>query len=206
LPTLRRCHVLVLAAGRGVRMGVPKALMTVPGGPWWRAQAERLHLVGAPVTWVMSKQVRAAIVGQPDAPARIVASDEGLPMFASILEGLRHLERHETPAPEGVFVLPIDTPVPGPEVWSRLAEIGGVARPGFHGKHGHPVFLAWDWAVANVLRAAHGEVHESRMRLDSIIGPAAKTVEVHDPDVLVDLDTPEDLRAYFERGTGVSVV
>ena len=57
MPALDHTRVLVLAAGRGRRMGGPKALMMVEGEPWWMRQRRRIAEVGIPMTWVVSPQV-----------------------------------------------------------------------------------------------------------------------------------------------------
>ena len=52
--------VVVLAAGRGTRMGGPKALMEVRGRVWWRWQREWLapaEAAGATVVWLVSPVV-----------------------------------------------------------------------------------------------------------------------------------------------------
>ena len=199
MPALSDCHLMVLAAGRGTRMGGPKALRSLPESPWWREQQARLSRVPCPATWVVSEPVRAALSTSEGAPERVVSAEDGLPMFESILTGLSHIECHERPHPAGVFILPIDTPAPGPDTWARLADTGVVAAPSYNGEHGHPVFLPWDWAVGNALRRPHQGRIESPLRLDRLIAPIIRYIPVNDPDVTVDLDTPEDLHAFIDR-------
>ena len=101
--------VLVLAAGKGARMGTPKALMTVDGRPWWRVQRERIAGTGASDLWVVSEAVETAIGADAMKPP-IVRSDSEAPMFVSICAGLRALV--EAP-PRAVLVLPVDVPMCG---------------------------------------------------------------------------------------------
>ena len=96
LPTDACC--LVLAAGRGRRMGGPKALMQVHGQPWWRLQRERLAAAGVESLWIASPDVAAAWTDIPDAPRHLTtapaadapphSTPEPLPMFASLMLGV----------------------------------------------------------------------------------------------------------------------
>jgi CTP:molybdopterin cytidylyltransferase MocA len=172
---------LVLAAGHGRRMGVPKALMTVGGRGWWRVQEERLTRAGVDRLWVVSPQVGAAVHG----PA-VVESSPDAPMFASVLAGVAARPN------ASLFILPVDVPAPGPDIWRALAAAAGdrVAVPTFNGEHGHPVALSRLW-IDRALKPA-GET----MRLDHLIAPDTVYIPVHDRAVLVNLNTPDDARAW----------
>ena len=67
--------MIMLAAGRGTRMGSPKALMSVGGRAWWREQQERLTELRIASLWVVSEQVRRAMGGESGAPADLVIAD-----------------------------------------------------------------------------------------------------------------------------------
>jgi CTP:molybdopterin cytidylyltransferase MocA len=176
-------------------MGTPKALMSVDGRPWWRIQAERLAAAGLEATWVVSAAVQASIGGEGDAPQSMALADSSVPMFDSILAGVAAVRGLR---PRGLFVLPIDVPAAGPAVWSALARTGGVAIPTCGGRRGHPVYLPWGWLMG-VLAAL-----PPSPRLDALIGPVATEVAVDDPSVLVNLNTPEDVRAWLAGGGGAS--
>lgn len=172
---------VVLAAGRGRRMGGPKALMRVVGREWWRLQEERLEHAGVHRVWVVSPAVRAQVRGLTTAEA-----DPDAPMFASVLAGMRA-------APgAGLFILPVDVPAPGPDVWRLLAAAAdaGVAVPTSHGERGHPIALSRPWIDRVLSRAGHED------RLDHLIGPDVVEVPVADPGVLANLNTPGDVRAW----------
>lgn len=184
---------VVLAAGRGTRMGGPKALMTVGGRPWWVWQSERLARERIPSLWVVSPEVRAGIERVGPAPFPMVEGDSESPQFESFMAAVRVLS--ERP-PEGVYVLPVDCPAPPRGVWQALCEAGDVAVPTFMDGKGHPVYLPWEW-VAEALRAMPDHDRASQLRLDALIAPVAKLVNVHDPSVAVDLDTPEDVARWL---------
>lgn len=181
--------VIVLAAGRGTRMGTPKALMSVNNQPWWRLQTRRLSRVGMRQVWVVSDEVRAAM-GEPS-DATLVNGDPKAPMFSSILAGVRALV--DAP-PTGVFILPVDVPAPSESVWSALAGHGSEATaPVFESRRGHPVWLSWTFVADHVLPA------DPDARLDALVDGHLSEVAVTDPDVAANLNTPADLQAWIAR-------
>jgi CTP:molybdopterin cytidylyltransferase MocA len=201
LSGLKHAHVLVLAAGKGTRMGGPKALMNVGGRVWWKQQQERLERVGVGgVTWVVSPVVRAAMAAEGGAGGageaggagvRVVEADPEKPMFASLLVGLELLRSRP---PQRVFVLPVDCPAAEPGVWTRLAETDGVAVPQYGEKHGHPVCLAWSFVSGPMDRAVKecrlsGRDPGHQLRLDHLVNKAVTAVAVNDSDVAVNLNS-----------------
>jgi CTP:molybdopterin cytidylyltransferase MocA len=107
-------------------------------------------------------------------------------MFESIRAGVESLRYMQ---PRGVFVLPVDVPAAGADVWARLAACGGVAAPSYRGEHGHPIHI--DWSLAEeVLGAPPGA------RLDELINGRLKYVGVDDVAVVANLNVPEDVREW----------
>jgi nicotine blue oxidoreductase len=184
-------RVLVLAAGRGRRMGGPKALMTVDGEAWWRRQERVFASAGVRSLWVVSTVVEEALRSAPEGPAARVVADGDAPMFESVLAGVRALAQAP---PAGVFVLPVDVPAPERATLARLAAASPVAVPRCAGATGHPVRLAWGWVREHLLA---GE--PAARRLDLLIEPDAASVDVEDDAVLLNLNTPEDLEAWARR-------
>ncbi len=192
-------HVLVLAAGRGTRMGSPKALMLVGGRPWWAIQHERLVAIGVPATWIVSPEVEAGIRSSGLSPGPLVRADPAAPMFASLLAGVAAL-RHQPP--ESLFVLPIDCPAPARRVWESLAAARAVAVPTHAGKRGHPVHLPWTFATSTIDPAAARATPSSPARLDTLIAPIARLIETDDPDTTTNLNTPADLQVWLHARSG----
>lgn len=183
----------MLAAGRGDRMGGPKAMMDVGGSSWWMGQVARLKRVGVPATWVVSEEVRRAMQdGGSD--VRLVIADPAAPMFTSIIRGLQSLL---VQPPEGAFILPVDTPAPCAEVWQALAATASVAIPSYNGVHGHPVFLPWNWIEAHLSGQLRTGADAEGPRLDHMIAPIARIVPVSDPAITWNLNTPDDLARYL---------
>jgi CTP:molybdopterin cytidylyltransferase MocA len=177
--------VLVLAAGRGARMGGPKALMQVRGRAWWQVQEERLGSI--PRVWVASPIVADAMRACR-APIRLGNPDS--PMFDSIRAGLTSA-LHSTTA--GVFILPVDVPAPWLRTLESLAAATGVgvALPAFAGQRGHPAALSRRWIERVLLPAPAGA------RLDRLIGPDAIELPVEDASVVVNLNTPRDVERWL---------
>jgi nicotine blue oxidoreductase len=185
---------LILAAGRGTRMGGPKALMTVNGRPWWITQCERLASADVAPVWIVSPSVRAAMMGelvqQAHCPPRFVEGLPELPMLDSIRRGILSVASWK---PRGVFILPVDVPAPAPEVWNVLiahAQPGQVAVPEFRGKRGHPIYLTWPFATTVA------QSHDLTQRLDHLIAGHTEVVSVQDQTVAINLNTPSDLHAW----------
>ncbi len=190
-------RVLVLAAGRGTRMGTPKALMLVGGEAWWMRQAQRIGEAGLGQTWVVSEAVRAGMVEQ-GAGVAFITADAGMPMFESLVAGLVSLI--DDP-PRGVFVLPVDVPAPGRGVFDCLSRSAGVSVPVYRGTSGHPVYLPWGWVRGRVLTPGQGgeasPLDGGRRRLDRLLDGEAVRVAVDDPAVVVNLNTPDDLERWI---------
>ncbi len=185
--------VIVLAAGRGKRAGGPKALIDVGGQPWWKRQAARLAGAGLKSVWVVSQRVRE---GMGTAHSlRCASADEAAPMFASILAGVAAIrETAGSTPPRGVFVLPVDVPVPEERTFEMLVEqLQGrepacAAAPLYKGKNGHPVYVTWSFAEEEIL----GRKHEGEPRLDYLLEGLTLEVGVRDEAVTANLNTAED--------------
>ncbi len=202
MPAPERCHVVVLGAGRGERVGGPKALLKTPApdaGPGWRTQSASLALAGVPATWVVSDAVAGAMRAHADAPERLVIARDDAPMFASLHAGLRALDLS---ALEGVFVLPVDTPAPGRAVWRSLAQSAEVSVPSYRQKRGHPVYLPVAWVRATLEQLDRARTDPTTLRLDTLIAPVVRTIPVEDGRVVVNLNTMGDVEAYFKTSPG----
>ena len=180
--------VVLLAAGRGTRMGGPKALMLVGGRPWWSIQQDRLGSLSH--LWVASPDTAAQMRG---CAGRVVLGDPDAPMFSSVQAGLLELG----PEVRGAFILPVDVPAPRRETLLALAAAAGdaVAVPVYQGKRGHPAALSGLW-IDRVFDPAR---REPGQRLDRLIAPELRELAVDDPSVTVNLNTPADLTAWLEN-------
>lgn len=121
-------------------------------------------------------------------------------MFDSLCLGLNALPR---PA-EGVFLMPGDVPLVKSETISAIAASGAkIARPVFEGKIGHPTWFAAE-CIPSILNYS-GE-NGLRGAIAAMELPITD-IEVDDRGVLLDADTPADmkalrLQALRNRGSG----
>lgn len=181
---------LLLAAGAGRRMGMPKALVRHGGRLFVDSAADVLRAGGCdPVVVVLgarSDEVRAQavlagvlVVENPEWP-------EG--MGASVRVGLRALG--ETDAVAAV-VLPVDVPGVTAAAIRRIVATGGpdvLARASYDGTAGHPVLLGRDhWP--GVIESAVGDVGAR----DYLRGRDVPAVPCGDVATGTDVDRPEDL-------------
>ena len=197
---------VVPAAGRSVRMGEPKLLMTLSGETLIHRVVTALRQGGAErvvvVTPPASEPEGPTIVREAVRAGAEVLTPDTRPteMRQSVELGLSRLA---TGAPPPLVLLaPADAPGVTSQLVARLVETA-LERPGcivvpFHeGQRGHPLVLPWSIAVeipslptgvgVNALVARHA---------DSIV-----ELPYASPDVLVDLDTPEDWHRWSHRHT-----
>jgi CTP:molybdopterin cytidylyltransferase MocA len=149
---------LLLAAGAGRRMGMPKALVVDESGSWLARGVATLYRGGCVrVTVVLGAEADRArlLLADPavesheslEAVETVVADDWAEGMGASLRAGLRSLEGSTAP---GVVLSLVDLPDLVPEVVARVvaaAASGGpsaLARASYDGRPGHPVLLGRD--------------------------------------------------------------
>jgi CTP:molybdopterin cytidylyltransferase MocA len=174
---------LLLAAGAGSRMGMPKALVTGEDGtPWLVRGVAALREGGCdPVTVVLGAAAEEAMVLLPDGARVVVAEDWADGMSASLRCGLR-----AAAGSDEVVVLLGDQPGVGADAVARVrAAAGDAARATYGGAPGHPVVLrAALLARAGELRGDAG--------FRALLGGAAE-VECGDLGDPSDIDTRDDL-------------
>jgi CTP:molybdopterin cytidylyltransferase MocA len=150
---------LLLAAGAGRRMGLPKALVTDDRGSWLVRGVDLLHDGGCTrVTVVLGAEVARAGALLVDLDVSItVADDWAEGMGASLGAGLRSLAGSGA---DGVVVSLVDLPDLVPEVVARVMAAGdgpaALVRATYDGRPGHPVILGRDhWP--GVIESAVGD-------------------------------------------------
>lgn len=140
---------LLLAAGAGRRMGLPKALVTWPDGRTWLGSAVSMLLEATgDVVVVLGAQAQAATALLPDDPRvrGVVAADWADGMSASLRAGLAALLADPS-AGDAALVHLVDLPdVPAAAAARVIDAVGGnmsdaLARASYGGRPGHPVLL-----------------------------------------------------------------
>jgi molybdenum cofactor cytidylyltransferase len=185
---------IVLAAGRSVRMGRPKALLRHGEQSFLRSAVETLQGGGCAEVVVVLASHDAEMEAR-SAGARAIWNED---LSAEPLDSLRcGLEA----APEDVVaavVLPVDHPLVRATTVAALIDAHGqrpeaVVRPVHEGRPGHPtLFPRSVWPV--LLEADHPAGARSVVE-----DPAIPTVDVTvgDPGVLADVNTPEAYRRHL---------
>jgi molybdenum cofactor cytidylyltransferase/nicotine blue oxidoreductase len=153
---------VLLAAGAGIRVGMPKALVRDEAGLPWVVRSVRVLRDGGcgPIGVVVgaaAEEVAALLIGED--VTTVLSPDWESGMSASLRSGLRWVT--DTPA-DAVVVHLVDKPEVGPDVVRRVVAAGSgsgaevLSRAGYHGRAGHPVLMGrahWEAAAA----AATGE-------------------------------------------------
>lgn len=193
-----RCVGVVLAAGASRRMGTPKAALTLGGRTFLAHVVAALHGGGVPdVVVVIGDDPGGAVAGAARACGvgwvRNPAPERG--QLASLQVALEHVAR-TVPAADAVLVALVDHPAVRAATVAALREAAArepsaailVAAHG--GRRGHPVLFrrsVWpELLAAPDEGGARTVVHADPARV--------RVVAVDDPGVVMDVDTPEDLR------------
>jgi molybdenum cofactor cytidylyltransferase len=194
---------IVLAAGKGMRLGGPKALLLWPGAkgtapkPLAIAHAEaRLGAESKRVIVVARKQIIQALIPFVRPGLDLVVSDapDELGPAGSIATAAPRIG-----VGDRVLVCPVDTIPARREVTEKLLSALGTsgapplaARPRYGDHCGHPV------ALQSVALDRYRQPNPPPLR-DYVhqLGDASVAVDVTDPEVLVDINKPADAVRYL---------
>jgi CTP:molybdopterin cytidylyltransferase MocA len=186
---------IVLAAGHGTRMGTPKALLRVRETVWWTLQQSRLQAAGVDAFWIVNPVVAAAFAADASPPRHatvVPTSTTTLPMFASVAHAFSVCTPHACN-----FILPVDVPCPLPDTFSKLASAcgEGASVPARGDTTGHPLCLSGSWINSHLLTPPLPDPLTAR--LDDLTRPIVRRVQVDDPDIAINLNTPQALEAWI---------
>jgi molybdenum cofactor cytidylyltransferase len=188
---------IVLAAGASTRFGGrPKALL--PIGP--ELAIERVVRISreagySPVIAIVGphdREIRAALAHSHFAPDEIRLN----PAWASGRTGSIHRGLEDQEGASSILLWPVDSPLAGAPTLAQLAErrhrdaLGLWFLPTFHGQGGHPV--VWDRSVTPRVQALRPDA--PLRSLLPHLGAQVVRVEVPDPGVTANLNTPEEYR------------
>ncbi|MEP6817187.1 MAG: nucleotidyltransferase family protein [Marmoricola sp.] len=179
---------LLLAAGGGRRMGMPKALVSDASGPWLSRAVETLQRGGCDRVVVVlgaSADEARPLLDAYDVTV-VVAADWDDGMGASLATGLGNVLHSDATR---CLVTLVDLPDIGPDVVRRMLDAPDqddvLARATYDGRPGHPVLLGRDhWA--GVLVTSTGD----RGARDYLASHALTRVECADLATGKDVDRP----------------
>jgi CTP:molybdopterin cytidylyltransferase MocA len=208
--------LILPAAGKSSRLGVPKGLRLHHGRLWLDVQCESFHAAGGKLVVLVlgysgdeyRKVIRFHKTGLTETVqiggCEVQILNNPLPQFGpfSSLQGACRwiLRREECRA---AFFQPIDTPVPSPEVFfallCSLRPGRWAAEPRWGQRGGHPVLLGREF-MDQMMRV---DVHDPQARLDRQMRRARErgvvaAVNVADVKVVMNLNDADAWR-YYER-------
>lgn len=188
-------HGLLLAAGAGSRMGMPKALVTGPDGRSWLAAGVTTLREGGceAVTVVLGAQASdaLALLGQhltdSSGLSAVVAEDWASGQAASLRAGLAALTYSHA---EAALVHLVDLPDVSAEVVRRVlaaapARADALARASYDGRPGHPVLLGRDhWTAVAGSATGDSGARDYLARHETVLvecGDLASGADVDEP-------------------------
>jgi molybdenum cofactor cytidylyltransferase len=186
---------IVLAAGGSTRMGRPKALLRAGDRTFIRRILDALAGGGISDALVVVRPGDDEVIAEVEAAgARGVPNpraDEG--QLSSLLAGL---DAVDAPGVDAILVTLVDVPLVDPStvralLARRAVSAAPILRAVHGGRHGHPVIFTR--AVFDALRRADPSTGaKSVVRAFEV-----DDVEVDDPGIVEDIDTPADYRRLF---------
>ncbi len=202
---------VILAAGRSTRMGRSKALLRTPDGRTFVARlVDTLHRGGVATLFVIGRPDDSSLRSEVESlasDARWVENPDADTggQLSSLLAGLRKADR---PGIRAMLMVPVDAPMITAATVARLLEVfnstrGLIVRARYQGRNGHPVVFSR--AMFDELRRADpsfGAKAVLRAHREAIV-----EVDVDDPGVAGDIDTPADyeqLGGSMDEGKGPS--
>jgi CTP:molybdopterin cytidylyltransferase MocA len=190
---------IVLAAGFGRRMGMPKALLTLEGVTFHALALRAFAEARVPVITVINPQIESALDSPKPGERRVVNEDPDQPagMLSSIRLGVRTAMQSGA---TGVILLPVDHPlVMGADIRSvskGLDDGAEIVVATYGGRRGHPIGLG-SRLMRQVLddpsiTALRDLVHRERAQGGLVEAAASE-------GVLMGVNTEEDLRRASNR-------
>jgi len=202
MPDKNAVAAIVLAAGAGTRMGVPKALLEFEGELLVERAVETAMLGGCADVLVVLGASAEHVLRRADLRSAciVVNEDWAVGMGSSLRSALRTLQSAQSPTEassssiDAALVLLADQPFVGPqavravlEVWRRGARL---ASASYGGRRGHPVLIGreyWADAAASAKGDTGARALLNEHAADLVLVPCDTIANPRD------LDTPADL-------------
>lgn len=192
---------IVLAAGVSSRMGAPKPLLDAGGMTFAARLVATLAEGGCDPVVVVGASGSGALAEEVDRGHAVLVVNPGGRggQIGSLRAALDHLEASADP-PAAVAFTPVDNPFVAPDTVAALLDAwrasgAAIVLPRCDGERGHPVVA--DTSIAGEFRR-EGLPEGARTVVRRDPGRVLE-VEVADPGVADDLDTPERYRKRLRR-------
>jgi molybdenum cofactor cytidylyltransferase len=190
---MHRIAAVILAAGMSRRMGSPKGLLGLGG----RTVVERIVISAAGaeasplvvVTGHAPERIRDGLWAYPEVTFAHNPNYEIGGMLSSVQSGVAAILNRC----DAFFLMLLDQPLVQPATLRFMAAHrkgsgSRIVMPAFKGEHGHPLLIDASYAAEilaiGIDATLHTFVQKHRGEID--------VLEVEDPGVVTDLDTPED--------------
>lgn len=190
---------VVLAAGASTRMGKSKALLEVNGQTFLERAVHLLREAGCRyVVAVVDHDDWTERLADVSGAAVVINNQPGAEQIDSLRLGIANLPEGGA----GVVVLPVDFPRISTQTVAALIEEfeqgePAILNPSYHGAAGHPVIFARR-VLPELLEP--DLPHGARSIIEAHANEA-RALEVDDPGILIDIDTPADYEQHVSNGS-----
>ena len=189
--TSQRFSAIILAAGYSSRMGSFKPLLSLGKSTIIEGVIALFRSNGIDdIRAVVGHNKEALLpVLKHQAVSPVENPDFHQGMFSSVLAGVSGL----TPDTDAFFIMPGDMPQVRPQtiqcLMSHYSQTPNrIIRPSYHGKKGHPPLIPFSLSETILNYRGDGGLREIIKQRQSMVSD----IEVPDPNILVDMDRPED--------------
>ncbi|MBZ5536635.1 MAG: nucleotidyltransferase family protein [Acidobacteriia bacterium] len=189
---------IILAAGESKRMGTPKALLKIGEHPFINHIANQLEASQLDLIYAVLGE--NADVIQPVLARNITVIHNPNFKEGQISSLRTAIDKVQYENCDGVIIALVDHPLISTSVVLKLIETFYQSKkriiiPTHSGKRGHPVLYSRE-VFAEILEAPPDR-NAKAIRLENL--EETLEVEVDDPGILVDIDTPQDYERHIAR-------
>jgi CTP:molybdopterin cytidylyltransferase MocA len=185
---------IILAGGDSKRMGSPKALLRIENETFANRITRIMKAAGIENVLLVAGADRDEIAKSSELYYVFFNPEHSFGQFSSLQRGVRNLPTGS----EQILVWPVDLPLVQQSTIEKLIEKAAnnpVVVPVFSGRKGHPVIYNSE-ALRKILQM---KPVQTGKELFAYFEGRVALVEVEDPGVLIDIDTPEDYDRRIKR-------
>lgn len=191
----REIEAIILAAGKGERMGTIKPLVGIDGQPALERVIETLDLASVDRVIVVLGYKAKEITEMVDLSncERAINLNYERGMGTSLALGVKMVSKTSL----GFLVCHADMPYIEQQTVRKVLDVARkgarIAAPIYRGTRGFPVYLSVD-CVSDLLKTLKGDSGARNYILEHVSD--VELVEVNDPGAVIDVDQPQDVIGY----------